>query len=230
MPHSVSLSSSVGGFGGRRVEAAFDGGALTSDAGALLLQEADRAIGLIDRVAACFGTSAIQAGWCMCCAPSSASGSSASRWAMRTWPTTMTCVSIPSWRCSRMVGAAPFRLCAAGRQEHAEPAGTRATRQCRPLPQDRTRVRSKACSSTCSSMPMPGRRARSSSTSMLRMIRCTATRKAGYRHPDCYCYLPLYVFCGRHLLAAKLRRSNIDASAGAVEEVARIVAQLRARW
>ena len=49
-------------------------------------------------------------------------------------------------------------------------------------------------------------------------------------YSDCYCYLPLYVFCGRHLLAAKLRRSNIDASAGAVEEVARIVAQLRARW
>jgi Transposase DDE domain group 1 len=47
---------------------------------------------------------------------------------------------------------------------------------------------------------------------------------------DCYCYLPLYVFCGRHLLAAKLRRSNIDASAGATEEVARIVGQIRARW
>jgi hypothetical protein len=38
------------------------------------------------------------------------------------------------------------------------------------------------------------------------------------------------VFCGRHLLAAKLRRSNIDASAGAVEEVERIVAQIRTRW
>jgi hypothetical protein len=47
---------------------------------------------------------------------------------------------------------------------------------------------------------------------------------------DCYCYLPLYVFCGRHLLAAKLRRSSIDASAGAVEEVARIVRRIRARW
>jgi hypothetical protein len=47
---------------------------------------------------------------------------------------------------------------------------------------------------------------------------------------DCYCYLPLYIFCGRHLLAAKLRRSNIDASAGAVAEVARIVAQIRSRW
>jgi hypothetical protein len=47
---------------------------------------------------------------------------------------------------------------------------------------------------------------------------------------DCYCYLPLYVFCGRHLLAAKLRRANIDAAAGAVQEVARIVAHIRSRW
>jgi len=47
---------------------------------------------------------------------------------------------------------------------------------------------------------------------------------------DNYCYLPLYVFCGRHLLAAKLRPANIDASAGSIEEVARIVAQIRRRW
>ena len=45
-----------------------------------------------------------------------------------------------------------------------------------------------------------------------------------------YCYLPLYVFCGRHLLAAKLRRSNLDAAAGAVAEIARIVAPIRRRW
>ena len=47
---------------------------------------------------------------------------------------------------------------------------------------------------------------------------------------DCYCYLPLYVFCGRHLLAAKLRRSNIDGAAGSVEEMARIVGQIRQSW
>lgn len=47
---------------------------------------------------------------------------------------------------------------------------------------------------------------------------------------DHYCYLPLYVFCGRQLLAAKLRPSNIDASAGAREEIERIVAQIRRRW
>src|ERR1700755_663471 len=47
---------------------------------------------------------------------------------------------------------------------------------------------------------------------------------------DCYCYLPLYIFCGRHLLAAKLRRSNIDAAAGTVEELTRIIGRIRARW
>ena len=47
---------------------------------------------------------------------------------------------------------------------------------------------------------------------------------------DAYCYLPLYVFCGRHLLAAKLRPANIDASAGSIEEMARIVARIRQRW
>ena len=45
-----------------------------------------------------------------------------------------------------------------------------------------------------------------------------------------YCYLPLYIFCGDHLLCARLRQSNIDASAGSVEELDRIVKQIRASW
>jgi hypothetical protein len=47
---------------------------------------------------------------------------------------------------------------------------------------------------------------------------------------DCYCYLPLYVFCGRHLLAARLRSSANDAADGATEEVARIVGHIRQHW
>jgi hypothetical protein len=50
-------------------------------------------------------------------------------------------------------------------------------------------------------------------------------------HYNHYCYLPLYVFCGRHLLLAKLRPANIAGSAGAVEkEIAWIVARIRATW
>ena len=46
----------------------------------------------------------------------------------------------------------------------------------------------------------------------------------------CYCYLPLYIFCGEHLLCARLRTSNQDGAAGSVEELERIVAQLRGHW
>lgn len=45
-----------------------------------------------------------------------------------------------------------------------------------------------------------------------------------------YCYLPLYIFCGDHLLCARLRPSNQDASAGSIPELERIVGQIRARW
>jgi hypothetical protein len=45
-----------------------------------------------------------------------------------------------------------------------------------------------------------------------------------------YCYLPLYIFAGDQLLCARLRAANQDAAAGAVEEVSRIVTQLRQRW
>ncbi|MEA3275374.1 MAG: IS1380 family transposase [Pseudomonadota bacterium] len=45
-----------------------------------------------------------------------------------------------------------------------------------------------------------------------------------------YCYLPLYIFSGEHLLCARLRKADIDASAGSVEELERIVGQIRARW
>jgi len=45
-----------------------------------------------------------------------------------------------------------------------------------------------------------------------------------------YCYLPLYIFCGEFLLCARLRPSNIDASEGTVEELQRIVEQIRNTW
>ena len=48
-----------------------------------------------------------------------------------------------------------------------------------------------------------------------------------YRH---YCYLPLYIFCGEHLLCARLHQSNIDAAAGSEDELERIVGQIRQKW
>ena len=45
-----------------------------------------------------------------------------------------------------------------------------------------------------------------------------------------YCYLPLYIFCGEFLLCARLRSSHIDAAAGVLEELERIIAQIRHTW
>jgi Transposase DDE domain group 1 len=79
---------------------------------------------------------------------------------------------------------------------------------------------------------MRRRPSRSSSISTPRTIRSTASRRGRFFHGyyGGYCYLPLYIFCGRHLLAAKLRPSNIDGAAGSLEEIIRIVARIRARW
>jgi hypothetical protein len=47
---------------------------------------------------------------------------------------------------------------------------------------------------------------------------------------DSYCYLPLYIFCGEHVLCARLREANHDAAFGSLAEIQRIVAQMRAAW
>jgi len=47
---------------------------------------------------------------------------------------------------------------------------------------------------------------------------------------DCYCYLPLYIFCGEFLLSAKLRTSDVDPAKGALEDLKRVISQIRQRW
>ena len=47
---------------------------------------------------------------------------------------------------------------------------------------------------------------------------------------DSYCYLPLFIFCGEHVLCARLRQSNRDAYAGSLVEIQRIIRQIRAAW
>ena len=47
---------------------------------------------------------------------------------------------------------------------------------------------------------------------------------------DHYCYLPLYIFCGEHVLCARLREANHDAAFGSLAEIERIVGQIRSAW
>ena len=45
-----------------------------------------------------------------------------------------------------------------------------------------------------------------------------------------YCYLPLYIFCGEFLLCARLRSADGDAADGALDELKRIIKQIRQSW
>jgi hypothetical protein len=218
---------------GRQVVAAFDGGAITSDAGALLLGATDRVVGLTERFAACF--------------------------ADRRRPDLIE-HSVRTLVMQRVVGIAlgyedlidhdelrhdPVFAVLAGKLTAHRAA-------CAPL----------SGKSTLNRLELSGEEAtryhkiahdpaaiealfvdlfleahRKTPPQIILDLDATDDPLHGHQegrffhgYYDCYCYLPLYIFCGRHLLAAKLRRSNIDASAGAVEEVARIVAQIRRRW
>lgn len=45
-----------------------------------------------------------------------------------------------------------------------------------------------------------------------------------------YCYAPLYIFCGKQILAVKLRASNLDPAAWGLEELQRVIKIIRSRW
>jgi Transposase DDE domain group 1 len=218
---------------GRRVVAGFDGGAVTSDAGALLLGATDKAIGLVERFAACFTDGRNQA---------------------RVEHEVATLVG------QRVFGIAlgyedlldhdqlrhdPVMAILAGKLEARRPgctplAGKSTLNRLEHAPSGPDRYRkighdTAAIEQLLVEIFLDAHR--TPPKQIILDLDATDDPLHGHQegrffhgYYDCWCYLPLYVFCGRHLLAAKLRRSNIDASAGAVEEVARIVAQIRARW
>ena len=223
------------GVEGRRVVAAFDGGEVTSDAGALLLGATDRAIGLVRRFAACFVDGR---------APAQVEHSVATMVAQRVFGIALgyedlidhdqlrhdpVLATLAGKLEARRKGCAPL----AGKST-LEPARACAIRALA-LPQDRPRSGSDRGSVRRSLPRQPHHR----TAQIILDLDATDDPLHGHQegrffhgYYDCYCYLPLYVFCGKHLLAAKLRRSNIDASAGAKDEVERIVGQIRAfeRW
>ena len=219
---------------GRAVVAAFDGGAITSDAGALLLGAADRAIGLVRRFAACFVDHRV---------PDQVEHGLTTLVGQRVFALALgyeDLVDHDALRHDPVLAAVAGKLtarrsdCAAlagkstlNRLEHA-PAGE-------PTRYHKIGHDGAAIERLFVELFLDAHRAPPAEI----VLDLDATddplhgqQEGRFFHGyyGCYCYLPLYVFCGDHLLVAKLRRSSIDASAGAVEEIARLVAQIRARW
>jgi len=219
---------------GRAVVAAFDGGRVTSDAGVLLLARTDRAIGMARRFAACFrdGRAAGQVEHAV-----------ERMVAQRTFGIALgyeDLVDHDELRHDPAIAAALGRLngrrkrCEAlagkstlNRLEHA-PAGEM-TRYHK-IGHDGAAIERLFVDVFLEAHAAPCEEIVLDLDATDDPIHGHQEGRFFHGYYDAYCYLPLYIFCGRHLLVAKLRRSNIDAPAGALEEVARIVAQIRSRW
>ena len=232
--HCICDQLQFEGFDGRNVVAAFDGGAITSDAGSLLLRQTDKAIKLFDRIAACFvdqrnpdctvhdvrtlvaqRVTAIALGY----------EDVDDHDTLRHDPIlALLSQSLKPKRsdCAPLAGKSTLN-----RLEHA-PVGE-PTRYHR-IAHDRNAIERLFVDLFLEAHDKPPRQI---------VVDLDATDDPLHGHQEgrffhgyykCYCYLPLYIFCGRHLLAARLRRSDIDASAGAQEEVERIITRIRKTW
>ena len=218
---------------GRQVVAAFDGGAVTSDAGALLLGATDRAIHLVGRFAACFADGRAQA---------QVEHSVQAMVAQRVFGIALgyeDLIDHDELRHDPVLATLAGKL-TARRKTCAPLAGKSTLNRLEHAPSDPSRYHKIGHDALAIEGLFVDLFLEAHKTPPKRIILdLDATDDPLHGHQegrffhgyyDGYCYLPLYVFCGRHLLAAKLRRSNIDASAGAVEEVARLVARIRTRW
>jgi Transposase DDE domain group 1 len=234
MPTEFSAERfSFGMVEGRLVEAAFDGGLVTSDAGSLLLGATDRAIGMMDRFAACFHDERRQ---------DLIEHEVATLVSQRVFAIALGYEDLndhDELRHDPMMAVLAGKL--AARREDCAPVAGKSTLNRLEL-----------------SRLQPTRYHKISHNPVaIRHLLVDVFLEAHKRAPkqiildldatddplhgeqegrffhgyyDCYCYLPLYVFCGRDLLVAKLRRADRGASAGAVEEVARLIARIRAHW
>jgi hypothetical protein len=218
---------------GRQVVAAFDGGDKTSDAGGLLLGATDRAIGLVGRFAACFADGRVRA---------QVEHTVESMVAQRVFGIALgyeDLVDHDQLRHDPVLATLAGKL-EARRTDCAPLAGKSTLNRLEHAPSEPARYHKIGHDGAAIERLFVDLFLEAHQTPPGQIVLdLDATDDPLHGHQegrffhgyyDCYCYLPLYVFCGRHLLAAKLRRSNIDASAGAVAEVERIVAQIRARW
>jgi hypothetical protein len=219
---------------GRQVVAAFDGGQVTSDAGALLLGAVNRAIGLVGRLAGCFADGRMQELvehgvetmlMQRICGIALGYEDLVDHDELRHDPVLATLVGKLEARrkdCAPLAGKSTLN-----RLEHAPVS---ALDRYHRIGHDPRAIEQLFVALFLEAHARPPERIILDLDAIDDPLHGHQEGRFFHGYYDCYCYLPLYVFCGRHLLAAKLRRSNIDASAGALDEVERIAAQIRARW
>ena len=222
------------GFEGRRVVATFDGGLISSDAGAVLLREADRAVDLIGRVAGCFhdGRSSKDVVHSLRTLVGQRIVGLALGYedvndhdALRHDPVLgLFSDKLESRRrdCAPLAGKSTMN-----RLEHSPQT---AADRYHKISHDPRALEGLFVELFLEAYELAPKRIVLDLDATDDPLHGTQEGRFFHGYYGCYCYLPLYIFCGRHLLAARLRPSNIDGAAGAKQEVARIVERIRQDW
>ena len=212
----------------RRVEAEFSAGRVSSDGGALLLREADRRINLLGRLASCFidGRS-----------PLLVKHRLSEMLAQRIYGLALGYEDLCD---HEQLRSDPLLGLLSGKRELDEPLAGKSTLNRLELTGRSLRYHKISYSAESIDRLLTGLYIESHATVPDQIVLdLDATDIPLYGHQperffhgyyDSYCYLPLYIFSGDQLLCARLRPANQDAAAGSLEEVSRIVTQLRKRW
>lgn len=212
----------------RRVEASFTAGQISSDGGALLLRQTDRRINLLKRVASCFMDRR---------SPLFIEHQLSEMLSQRVYGLALGYEDLND---HEQLRHDPLMGVLAGRRELEEPLAGKSTLNRLELPGGSKRYHKIDYSAEKIDALLLDLFIESHAQAPEQIVLdLDATDIPLYGHQperffhgyyDSYCYLPLYIFAGDQLLCARLRPSNVDGAAGALEEVKRMVAQLRARW
>jgi hypothetical protein len=241
--HCIPQQLTFQGFGTRRVEAAFDGGEITSDAGGLLLREVAHGTRLLERFSACFVDHRD---------PTLIEHTVLELVSQRTYAIALGYEDVndhDELRRDRLLAVLVGKTDPTGLQRRRErdrgkPLAGKSTMNRLELatPEDASSHRyhkitykTDAIDSLFVEMfldayPEPPEEIVLDLDATDDPLHGGQEGRFFHGYYGCYCYLPLYIFCGEHLLLARLRPSGIDAYQGSVEELQRIVAQIRRRW
>jgi len=212
----------------RRVEAGFTAGQVSSDGGALLLRQTNRKINLLPRLAACFTDQRVQ---------SQVKHSLNEMLNQRVYGLALGYEDLNDHEQLRQD---PLMSVLAGRRDLTQPMAGKSTLNRLELTGHNPRYHKISYSTEKLDRLLSDLYIESQAREPARIILdldSTDIPLHGHQpqrffhgYYDGYCYLPLYIFAGDQLLAARLRPSNIDGAAGSLAEVQRIVEQLRQKW
>ena len=232
-----------GDMGRRKVVGEFDGGHMSSDGGALLLREAEQKFDIIDRLAACFADYRD---------PSRVEHSVQRILGQRIFGL---CLGYEDLNDHNRVRDDAVLALAAGRQDITGAQRVRARDKGHPLagastlnrfelgdaktaPTDRykriagdvDKIDALLVDLFTESREAPPERIILDIDATDEVLHGRQEGRFFHGYYGHYCYLPLYIMSGNHVLAARLRPSNIDGAQGSVEELSRVVAQIRQQW